>query len=148
MKKLFLCMALLVGCSTVPPGAERATQIAWKAFGEQGPPPRVEWVGRSFACPSEPRNLCVGTWFPLEDRVVVVTAEKPSETALAHELMHAHFYRLYGLTDHYHSLVDWGVDRYCWEDGADGKQAWRRCDSWIVRGKLDEVNQKLREEGL
>lgn len=116
-------------CGNVPPSKEisdRQGQAMWTVwtdrYDEKGPPPCVRWKwGSDLTCmhgDDQGFKTPVGcrrgfTWSPFE--VIVAWTDKDmfiSDTAFAHELMHASMAR-HGVVDPEHKLPEWEAVENC-----------------------------------
>jgi len=112
---------LLVGCLPrpdaervdPPEGAEQATAVVWEALDGPGPTPDVIWLeaqcgdGRGFIDPVD-GTCTLGMTYSC-DEMYVTFRERPSESAMIHELIHCLMSHRYGELDADHSRTEWAL---------------------------------------
>lgn len=101
-----LALSLLAACGAADPAAD----AVWALYGAPGEPPAIVWhAGRCLPeSPPTPSGTCWAGRYELYGAARVATeGQPPSETALAHELMHARQWLAERAEDPRHERPDW-----------------------------------------
>lgn len=113
---LFAAFAAAAGCASLKVATrdpfERASQLVWEAYGASCPAPKVtlELPSTCINGWMEHGQCYSGQYLSTRNEITVVAkiGERPSQTALAHELLHAAFECIHRDSDSAHMSDLWG----------------------------------------
>ncbi len=124
MRLLLIALAVLPGCTEPQPEApilwptnaqadyvENTDDAAWFIWGTlhgDGDWPEIHWFhGTCLAGLDDTGNCYWGFYDRHQWRIFLLATDKPSDSAIAHELIHADLHQRFGQPDPQHSLKDW-----------------------------------------
>lgn len=92
-----------------PRAANEAVERAWAMLGSPGDAPRVHWLAGPCLLPDDDDDCSYGRYTASSHEVWLVSAERVTNTALVHELVHASLLLTVGDADAQHESEEWGL---------------------------------------